>query len=351
MSQPAQQEKRGQLVLVPKEPPQEIAKLYDIDQPKWNVLKDVLYPTAKSPEIIGLVLAQCKVKGYDPFTKPYHIAVVTVDGKEVEQIWPAHSQLVITAHRTGLFVGIDEIEYGPQIKFYNKMVPEWAKATVWRWAQGAPRRFETKVFFEERAAVNYKGNLVFLWAKAPKSQIGKCASAAALRLAFPEELGSVYCHEEMEGQTIAGEMETPEQMVNKSVAEKRASRETPTVKATTAQGVAVEIKEEMRQDQKDIAQSQLEVANAANNQEAAAAAQEKLDALKGISPPQSLEINKAITGNNWPMKKAIDFIAEKCGIPEGKRSEWPKFVTEEKRLEILEHFKTTPYVEDTEVTE
>ena len=40
------------------------------------------------------------------------------------------------------------------------------------------------------------------WKRSPFGQIEKCAEAAALRLAFPEEIGNDYAAEEMEGQSI-----------------------------------------------------------------------------------------------------------------------------------------------------
>ena len=41
-----------------------------------------------------------------------------------------------------------------------------------------------------------------MWKKRPRGQLDKAAEAAALRAAFPEELGNDYAAEEMEGQVI-----------------------------------------------------------------------------------------------------------------------------------------------------
>jgi hypothetical protein len=43
-----------------------------------------------------------------------------------------------------------------------------------------------------------------MWGKRPYGQIDKCVEAAALRKAFPEELGSTYTSDEMEGHSIEG---------------------------------------------------------------------------------------------------------------------------------------------------
>jgi len=43
-----------------------------------------------------------------------------------------------------------------------------------------------------------------MWAKRPRGQLEKCAEAAALRRAFPEEIGNEYAAEEVEGQAFNG---------------------------------------------------------------------------------------------------------------------------------------------------
>ena len=42
-----------------------------------------------------------------------------------------------------------------------------------------------------------------MWQQRPYGQLGKCAEAAALRKAFPEEIGNDYTAEEMEGKVIS----------------------------------------------------------------------------------------------------------------------------------------------------
>ena len=46
-----------------------------------------------------------------------------------------------------------------------------------------------------------------VWERRPDGQLEKCAEAAALRRAFPEELGNEYTAEEMEGQLYYAERE------------------------------------------------------------------------------------------------------------------------------------------------
>jgi hypothetical protein len=65
--------------------------------------------------------------------------------------------------------------------------------------------YHAKVFWEETYATVGKSEVPNdMWAKRPRGQLDKCVEAAALRKAFPEELGNTYAAEEMEGRTIEG---------------------------------------------------------------------------------------------------------------------------------------------------
>ena len=68
--------------------------------------------------------------------------------------------------------------------------------------------FHARVFWTEAYATTGRGSDVpnEMWRKRPYGQLEKCTEAAALRKAFPEELGSTYAAEEMEGRTIEGEI-------------------------------------------------------------------------------------------------------------------------------------------------
>lgn len=203
-----------------------IAKEFEIQPAEWRVLVDQIFPAAKSVEAVMMALAYCRKRNLDIFKKPVHIVPMWSSAKKqmVETVWPGIAEIRTTASRTGEYAGIDAVEFGPIIeRTFNgttgkgqyeekitKVVrfPEWASVVVYRMVAGARCAYHAKVYWEETYAAVGKSDVPNdMWAKRPRGQLDKCVEAAALRKAFPEELGNTYAAEEMEGRTIEGAAE------------------------------------------------------------------------------------------------------------------------------------------------
>jgi phage recombination protein Bet len=185
----------------------------------WKALRNVVFAGQGSDSTVALVWDYCKARGLDPLKKPVHIVPVYDSSKRayVDTIWPGISEIRTTAARTGLYAGKDEVVFGEDVtrEFQDEdydtkkkttltvTFPKWAQVTVYRLVNGVRVPFVgDKIYWTEAYASKKSGSPNAMWQKRPYGQLGKCAEAAALRAAFPEELGSVYSAEEMEGKSI-----------------------------------------------------------------------------------------------------------------------------------------------------
>lgn len=182
-----------------------------ISEPQWRTLANNLYPGAASESVL-MVWDYCIARKLDPLKKPCHIVPMEVkDSKTGNYFWrdvvmPGIYEYRTTAHRTGLYMGHTEPEWGPIVEQFGRMVPEWCKMTVYRWNPEAKEKtsFPVQVFFEEICATKKDKKTLEIslnarWFKSPRQMTAKCTEAAALREAFPEDLGGTHTVEEMEG--------------------------------------------------------------------------------------------------------------------------------------------------------
>lgn len=176
-----------------------------------DVLSSSLYPGA-APESIKMVIGYCKAAGLDPMQKPVHI-VPMWDAKASRMrdvVMPGVNLYRTQAARSGEFAGMSEPEFGPDktqtIGGVAITFPEWCKVTVKRALKnGILAEFTaTEYWLENYAIKGGKEKSVApnaMWTKRPRGQIAKCASAQALRIAFPE-IASQATAEEMEGKPL-----------------------------------------------------------------------------------------------------------------------------------------------------
>lgn len=200
---------------------------HKLDESKWRALTESVFPSAKSVTGVLMALDYCKARGLDVFKRPVHVVPMwsTKLNREVETVWPGIGELRTTASRTGQWAGSKPCEFGRIVRkaFSEKRVtpgrgrdqeprvteascpeieyPEWAQFTVFKIVGGVRCEFVgPQVFFVEIFS-GEKGLRVpnARWRQAPRQMLQKTAEAAALRMAFPEELGESYSAEEMEG--------------------------------------------------------------------------------------------------------------------------------------------------------
>lgn len=201
-----------------------------IEEATWNTLKRSIFPGASDESVI-LAIDYCTARKLDVLKKPVHIVPMLVstgvkdangyDKKEYRDVIMAGiSEIRTTAMRTGEYMGTDGEEFGPDIvkqfgvgkEAKEHTFPEWCRYVVYRSIDGKACRFVgPKVYWIEayasKSSKNDEPNS--MWATRPRGQLSKCAEAAALRFTFPEQLGSDYAAEEMEGKQFSPRDVTP----------------------------------------------------------------------------------------------------------------------------------------------
>lgn len=178
----------------------------DVTPAEWHTLAKNLYPGA-NPQSVLMVIDYCRARKLDPLKKPCHIVPMYVEDANGQKgyrdvIMPGIYELRTTAQRTGEYLGHSTPEYGEIINHAGVDAPEYCSLTVYRWNANANMRaeFPITVRFVEVCGTKKSGAANGRWAKAPRQMLTKCAEAAGLREAFPDELGGEMTHEEMTDQ-------------------------------------------------------------------------------------------------------------------------------------------------------
>lgn len=173
-----------------------IEERFGIDRSAWKALVEAIFPVAQTSESVILALSYCKARKLDPFKRNVHIVPIwdKSKGRYTDTIWPGIGELRTTAFRTQSYAGRDATIFGPdktmQWGGVQLTFPEWARVTVYRIVQAIRVAFTgPPVYWMEAFASTKDGSPNSMWQKRPRGQLDKCAEAAALRAAFPEELG------------------------------------------------------------------------------------------------------------------------------------------------------------------
>ena len=171
---------------------------FGIDSTAWRALVESIFPLAETIEAIYLALSYCHARRLDVFKRCVHIVPIysPKTGRMIDTIWPGIAELRMTAFRTGEYCGKDEVKFGPDITAkvgeIELTFPAWAQVKVHRFQHGRIVDYAgDPVFWLETYANRKRGDDTpnEMWATRPRGQLAKCAEAAALRAAFPEDIG------------------------------------------------------------------------------------------------------------------------------------------------------------------
>lgn len=164
---------------------------------------------------LSVFLHYCQRTGMDPFTRQIYM-IGRWDGRAQRKkytIQMAIDGFRIIAQRTHQYAGQTEPQWcGPDGVWRDVWVdhqrpPVASRVGVLR--HGWPMPTYGVAHFIEFAPTNKDGVLEPMWRRMPANQIAKCAEAAALRKAFPNDLSGIYVPEELER---ADEIQVPESL-------------------------------------------------------------------------------------------------------------------------------------------
>lgn len=151
----------------------------------------------------NLFLFLCQRTGLDPFSR--QIFMVDYAGKPTVQTGIDGYRVIAerAAREAGQAFVPATIEWcGPDGVWVDVWLgdepPAAARATVTR----GDHRVSAVAVFREYAGRRKDGTVNTMWANKPATMIGKCAEAAALRKAFPQDMAGVYITDEMTTVTV-----------------------------------------------------------------------------------------------------------------------------------------------------
>lgn len=312
-----------------------------ISKQQFQVLRDVIHPNAESDASVLMAFDYCKARNLDPFKKTVHIVPCysKKKGKLVDTVWPAIAETRITAHRTGLFAGQDKAVFGPTItKTWGDVTvtfPEWCQITVYRIVDGQARAFPGPevVWLEEYTTVSNKSDIPNdKWSSRPKGQLEKCAEAAALRRAFPEECSELTA-EEMAGKAIDDGapltvMETVQEVAQVKAEDRAANAGQDIVDA------------EVKPTTAETLEAVAEVAQAAGKPEVAKAAEELKEAVKGLSDEAPSQLYGHGKRHGYDPLQVMATVFH--FYPHLNKANWKRDMTQEEFEDIWKHLATVP---------
>jgi len=181
-----------------------------------------------TPVEVDLFATRCAALGLDPFQQQIHaIFRRNKNGGRDMTIQVGIDGFRLIAARTGETDGQDAPEWkdrdGAWVDAWDQDYPPIAaRVTVYR--TGRARGWTVVANYREYAQ-RYDGVPQGLWARMPANQLAKCAEAAALRKAFPNDLGSLYIEGEIAPEAIPAEVAATRAATRTAAAEARQADE------------------------------------------------------------------------------------------------------------------------------
>lgn len=154
-----------------------------------KLIRDTVARGATENEF-SLFLYRCKILRLDPL-RPGQIHFIKY-GTNPGTIVVGIDGMRSLANRTGKHAGTKR---GAILDESGRLTGAWAEIYRKDWIEPAREEVRFAEYSTGKAA----------WAKMPETMIKKCAEAAALRMAFPDELGGIYAEEELQKEKIAPE--------------------------------------------------------------------------------------------------------------------------------------------------
>lgn len=155
---------------------------------------------------VAVFVHVCNRTGLDPFVKQIHAVKRRTKNEETNQYedrW-AHQVGIdgfrLVADRTGKYDGRLEPEFfddagNARTVWLDKKPPRACRIGVLR--KGIKEPFYVTALWDEYVQIKRDGSATKQWKEKPTIMLAKCAEAAAIRAAFPQELSGVYAPEEL----------------------------------------------------------------------------------------------------------------------------------------------------------
>jgi phage recombination protein Bet len=162
--------------------------------PGYASLRQSMFPELADDALFDSFILMCRARGVNPWCKQVRPKVLVDDtGARRVELMLCIEGFRLIAHRTQHYAGCDDntFAYGDDGKLAS------ASTTIYKLVGDNRFAFTASVRWSDYAGIPATGDIAQFREQMPHVWLGKCSEAAALRKAFPQELGGMYTPEEM----------------------------------------------------------------------------------------------------------------------------------------------------------